>query len=131
MVNQDIFPVDDSGLTPHTNPRTQTIEKITQDGIHYWKVTNYTVQELQGVEPNTDTEWYVNFYTEQVNTITKNITALKADDTYYATLTTEQKTEIDVYQEQISAILNITGFPNNVVFPADLTILTIYQSHIS
>jgi hypothetical protein len=131
MINYDIFPVDNSGLTPHTDPRTQTIEKITQDGIHYWKVTNYTVQELQGVEPNTDTEWYANFYTEQVNTITKNITALKADDTYYATLTTEQKTEIDVYQEQISAILNITGFPNNVVFPADLTILTIYQSHIN
>ena len=130
MVNQDIFPVDDSGLTPHINPRIQTIERITQDGIHYWKVTNYTVQELQGVAPNTDTEWYANFYTAQVNNITKNITALKADDTYYATLTTEQKTEIDVYQEQISAILNITGFPNNVVFPADITILTIYQSHI-
>jgi hypothetical protein len=130
MVNQDIFPVDDSGLTPHTNPRTQTIERITQDGIQYWKVTNYTVQELQGVEPNTDTEWYVNFYTAQVNNITKNITALKADDTYYTTLTTEQKNEIDVYQTQISAILNITGFPNNVVFPPNSTILTIYQSHI-
>jgi hypothetical protein len=117
MISQDIFPVDDSGATPHTDPRTQTIEQITQDGVAYWRVTNYTVQELQGVEPNTDTEWYVDFYTGQVNAITKKVTAIKADATYYDSLTSGQKTEIDAYQTQVSAIPTTEEFPVGVVFP--------------
>jgi hypothetical protein len=128
MINYDIFPVDNSGLTPHTDPRSQTIEQIIQDGILCWKVTNYSIQELQGVGQNTDTEWYVNYYTAQVNNITKKVSEIKADSVYYDALTPDQKTEIDVYQDQISAIPTAQGFPVGVVFPQVPSVVSAYKS---
>jgi hypothetical protein len=127
MIDYDIFPVDDSGVTPHIDPRTQTIEQITENGVLCWKVTNYTLQELQGVGQNTDTEWYVTHYTAQINRITNNIIALRADTGYYDKLTADQKIQIDIYQTQISAIPTTAEFPIGVVFPQVPTVVAAYR----
>jgi hypothetical protein len=127
MINYDIFPVDNSGLIPHTDTRTQTIEQITQDGVLCWKVTNYSIQELQGVGTNTDTEWYVNYYTILVNNITKKVSEIKADSEYYDALTSDQKIEIDIYQTQISAIPSAQEFPVGVIFPQVPSVVSTYM----
>lgn len=105
MINEDIFPVDNTGLTPHTDSKTQTVEKIEVDGVPHWKVKNYAFGELN----DGSQEWH-EVFTQAFNS-QANLIANRIED---ADLTDEEKAELQAYSQAISAY---TEFPVGFVMP--------------
>ena len=112
-----LIPVDESGLTPHFDPRTQTLTKGSNDGVLCWRISNFRIEDLQGKNGNDDMDWYADFYTAKVNNILSSISDLKANEDVYNSMSADEKAKLSSYEQEVIGILTQEGFPVGVKFP--------------
>lgn len=98
---------DNSGLTPHTDPFNQTIEKIDVNSVPHWKVTNYDFGELNDGSAQWQTK-FLEFFKSQIDVINEKLSKAASE------FTNEEQQELQVYLQTISTY---TNFPIGFTLP--------------
>ena len=117
MAYTDVFPADGTGVIPHIDPITQKLNSITVDGVKYWEITNYSVEEA-----NDGSQIYVDMLTSIRNN--------KIEETEKAvTLATDSQDQQDL-SDYIIALNACTAFPVGFTFPAEPACMQKYRFEI-
>lgn len=93
-------------IQPAVDPLTQTLEIVEIDGVRYWRVTSYSIEER-----NDGSEPYVEFFTVKRDGIVGSITRLTQTHPLWEILTELEQQSILDYQTQVSSLTEfLPGF---------------------
>ena len=96
-------------IQPAVDPLTQTLEIVEIDGVKYWKITSYPIEER-----NDGSAPYVAFFTARRDSIMGGIDRLKQITQLWELLSESERQSLGQYRDQVSAL---TDFSPGFTFP--------------
>lgn len=98
-----------NAIQPAIDFLTQTLELLTLDGVEYWKITSYPIEDRNDGSPP-----YVKFFTSRRDSAVSGIDRLKQIDQIWDMLSESEQQSLEHYRDQVSTL---TDFSPGFVFP--------------
>jgi hypothetical protein len=111
---------DNSGepIHPSYDPLTQTLERVEVDGVEYWRITSYSIEDR-----NDGSEPYKQFFIARRDSTVASIDRIKQLAPLWEELTEEEKQQLISYRDTVAALEDFSPGFKFPVFTANIPIL--------